>query len=107
MRTRIFLNHINTKLGTIPPDAEHVHVICDTSIMAFSIELPDGAANANREIIFYNVPETGSGFAVTVTSRNGRWVIGQSASEHVLNPGDTVGFVSDLKKRWLLSDINV
>jgi hypothetical protein len=108
MRTRIFINHTNASQPlTIPPDAEHVHIIFDSSVMAFTWTLPDGSANAEREFITYNIPETGVGNIVRVLSQNGRWVIGQSAYYHDINPGDTVSFVSDLKRRWLLSDINV
>jgi hypothetical protein len=106
MRTRVFLTPSDATLsGKYPASAEHVHIICDTSVAAFSVVLPDLLLAESREFIFYNLPENNVGNVLTVYPVTGQ-VIGVSDLSHTLAAFDTVGFVSDLRKRWLLSDIN-
>jgi hypothetical protein len=107
MRTRVFLNPSqNVLVGAYPDTAEHVHVVCDSTNAAFSVRLPDLLNVEHREIIFYNLQESGAGHDVTVQAVAGQ-IINTADSEHVLHAGDTVTFVSDLKKRWILSDVNI
>jgi hypothetical protein len=92
-------------VGAFRDDAEHVHIICDTATAAFTVTLPDLLFAEQREFIFYNLPETGAGNTLTVVPVSGQ-MIRVNESSHTLVALDTVGFVSDLKKRWLLNDIN-
>lgn len=106
MRTRLFLNPSNNKLvGNYPPEAEHIHVVLDSSNAAFSIQLPDATIPEHKEYIFYNIPSSGSGNDVTLLPVTGQFVINSDTS-HVLKAGDTVSATADLKKCWLLTDVN-
>ncbi len=106
MRTRVFLNPSqNVLVGSYPQDAEHVHVVLDSSASAFSVDLPDLFLPEHKEIIFYNVPSDGAGHDVTINAISGQVILNSNTS-HVLQPYDVVGFVSDLKSKWLLSDVN-
>jgi hypothetical protein len=97
-RARIFLSASQPQLvGKWNPGHEHIHVICNDT-QAFTFALPDLDSAKDNEFIVYNV---GTGL-VTVTGK----AMSTGATSHVLNPGDTVTFVSDLKSMWLLSDIN-
>lgn len=106
MRTRLFLSPSNNQLvGAYPADAEHIHIVCDTTDAEFTVQLPDANLPEHKELIFYNVPTSGTGHNVHVIPVGGQ-TLANSAVEHILAPGDTVTFVGDLKNRWLLSDIN-
>lgn len=105
-RTRIFLNHIdNTLIGKAYQAAKHVHVICDSYQAPFSVNLPDLFIPENQEYIVYNIPSSGSGNDVTITPISGQLIAGNTTS-HILHPYDAVTFVSDLKSKWLISDVN-
>ena len=100
MRTRVFLSPSQSSLvGKYPPDAEHIHVVC-VADRNMSLALPDLGGCEQMEFIVYNL-STNTG-TVTVTGK----LMSTGGTSHVLNPGDTVTFVSDLKTMWLLSDIN-
>jgi hypothetical protein len=106
MRTRVFLNPSDPVLvGKYSGDHEHVHVICDSSDAPFTIQLPDLFQPEHKEFIFYNMPENGTGNTVTIVTVSGQ-VMRINETSHALAALDTVGVVSDLKKRWLLSDVN-
>jgi hypothetical protein len=106
MRTRVFLNPSNNVLvGKYPNDAEHVHVVCDSTSGEFPVTIPDLYSNEQREFIFYNVYESGLGNNVTLAA-SGNQIIGINGKTHILAPLDSLSMVSDLKKRWLLSDVN-
>jgi hypothetical protein len=106
MRTRIFLNPSNNVLvGNYNPEVEHVHVVLDSSVAAFSVQLPDVTQPEHKEFIFYNYPSDGVGNAVTLVPVTGQLLINTDTS-HVLQPGDTVSACADLKNRWLLTDVN-
>jgi hypothetical protein len=101
MRTRIFLDASDTTLvGQYPPEAEHVHVYCDSSKGAFSVTLPDLKNPVHTEFVFYNIPLTGSGAAVTILTSAGQ-TIGNNEYSHIIKPFDSAVFVSDLVSRWL------
>jgi hypothetical protein len=106
MRTRVFLSPADIILsGKFPSTAEHVHVILDSTDSAFTVTLPDLIFQQDREFIFYNLPSSGAGNNVTIIPVGGQEIrIGEQS--HVLAALDTVGFVSDMKSRWLLSDTN-
>lgn len=100
-RVRVYLTPADTVLiGKYPQTAEHVHVEC-TSTSAFTVQLPDFKVCENRELIFYNV----GAFSVTLRAITGQ-LFSDGGSTHVLNSGDVVSVVSDMKTMWLLSDIN-
>jgi hypothetical protein len=100
MRTRVFLSPAQPQLvGKYQQKAEHVHVVCNAS-QAFSFSLPDLNTCENTEFVVYNLPLSAGN--VTVTAK----LMSTGATFHVLAPGDTVTFVSDLKSMWLLSDLN-
>lgn len=69
--SRITLNHSNTVLsGQYEVNAPMVIVILDSSEQAFTIELPPLNMALNNMFFFYNIPGTGSGNNVTVSSTN-------------------------------------
>ena len=106
MRTRVFLNPSdNTLAGRYPEDCEHIHIVLDSSDATFTVRLPDCKLPEHKEFIFYNLPEIGSGHNVTIIPVTGQEINVRQFS-HVLIPQDSATFVSDLRKRWLLSDIN-
>ena len=97
-RARIFLSAAHPQLvGKYNPGHEHIHVICNDT-QDFTFALPDLGSAKDNEFIVYNI---GTG-AVTVTGK----AMSTGSTSHVLNTGDTVTFVSDLKSMWLLSDAN-
>jgi hypothetical protein len=101
MRARVFISPSEPSIiGKFPKDAEHIHVVC-TAPYDFSFALPDLGACEQMEFIVYNLPSNAG--KVTVTGK----LMSTGGYSHVLNPGDTVTFVSDLKTMWLLSDINI
>jgi hypothetical protein len=68
---RIMLNPTNTVLvGQYEVNAPIVIVILDSSDQAFAIELPPLNVSVNNMFFFYNIPVTGSGNNVTVSSTN-------------------------------------
>jgi hypothetical protein len=106
MRTRVFLNPSNNILvGSYPADAEHIHVILDSSVAPFTVALPDVTQPEHKEFVFYNYPEDGVGNTVRVVPVSGQ-ELRIREFYHDLAPLDTVGMVADLKNRWLVSDIN-
>jgi hypothetical protein len=106
MRTRVFLTPSdNVLVGKYPQGADDVYVICDSTVAVFTVTLPDLFSPEHKEFIFYNMPEDGVGNDVTVACIAGQ-MINVNQFSHVLAPFDSATFVSDMKKRWLLSDIN-
>jgi hypothetical protein len=106
MRTRIFLSFSDRDLeGKYPPDAEHIHITLDSSGGEFSVMLPDIGGSEQKEFIFYNVPSVGSGNNVAVYAKPGQYIY-RDSDHHDLVPGDSVGFTTNLKKNWLITDIN-
>jgi hypothetical protein len=107
MRTRVFLNPSNNILvGAYPPDAEHIHVVLDSSNADFTVQLPDVTLPEHKEFVFYNLPASGAGNIVTLLAVTGQLVMINDIS-HALNPYDTVSIVADLRNRWLISDVNI
>lgn len=106
MRTRLRLSPENNVLnGAYPPNVEHIHIILDSANSAFTVTLPDVQLNEHREFIFYNNPSSGNGHNVTIVPVSGQLLIVRDTN-HVLRPYDTVSFCADLKKTWLLTDVN-
>jgi hypothetical protein len=105
MRTRLYLTPSNNVLA-YQGQAAHVHIECDSATGAFTVQLPDLFLPEDKEFIFYNMSSSGAGNEVTVRCVSGQ-LLSTGESEHVLNVGDTVTFVSNLKDKWLLSDVNV
>ena len=102
-RIRVFLSPSDPLLvGKYHAQAKHIHVVCDSKNGAFSIALPDLRMCEVQEFIVYNAPSSGAGNIVTITGT----AMEGGGTSHALNPGDTVTLVSDLKTRWLLSDVN-
>jgi hypothetical protein len=102
-RTRIFLNPSDSKLeGKYAEGAEHVHVVCDSALMAFSVALPNAITQEGREFVIYNHPSSGAGNDITITVVYGQY-INVVNTTHVLAAWDSHTFVSDLKGNWLLS----
>jgi hypothetical protein len=105
MRTRILLTPSNNAL-LYQPDSEHVHIECDTSTGAFSVTLPDLMLPKEKEFVFYNVPsDGGAGNDLTVQCVSGQ-VLSLGASSHVLKKNDSITLVSNMRDKWLMSDIN-
>lgn len=106
MRTRVFLTPAdNTLVGKFAEEHEHIHVICDSTIGAYSVILPDLFSPVHKEFIFYNLHTTGAGNAVTLRPQSGQ-TMDFTIVSHVVNPGDSVTVVSDMRGTWLLSDVN-
>lgn len=96
MRTRVFLSPSQPQLvGKYPGKAEHIHVVCNAT-RSFTTALPDLNACEQMEFIIYNLASSAG--TVTVTGK----LMSTGATSRVLNPGDIVTFVSDLKTTWLL-----
>ena len=107
MRTRVFLNPSETSLtGKYQGDEEHIHVVCDTTIASFTVLLPDLTQQKEKEFVFYNIPASGDGSnTVTIQCIQGQ-LIDNKYSSHVINVGDTITIVSNMKGSWLLCDVN-
>jgi hypothetical protein len=103
-RTRIFLNPSCTLL-TYPQDSEHVHISCDTALAPFSFVLPSISQCQEQEFIVYNNPSIGDGNALIVNSRSGQ-LLEDGTFARTLAPFDSVTFVSDMRRKWLVSDIS-
>jgi hypothetical protein len=97
-RQRIFLNHYdNTIVGKYSHDAETVHIVLDSEITEFSVELPPLGNNEKTDFIFYNLPEYGDGNDVTITGRS----INKIETSLTIQPFETASFVDSLKGYWL------
>ena len=90
----------NSLVGKISQDAEHVHVLLDSSLASFTVVLPDATATMKRELIFKNTGINN----VTLLAVNGQYL--DLDISHVVAPLDLVGLWSDLVKTWWLQDSN-
>jgi hypothetical protein len=95
-----------TLLGKYQEDAEHLLVVLDTSaLLAYDVYLPDLTLPANKEFMFKNLPFGTVGANVTIHTINGQLIDGRDYS-HVITPFDFVAFRTDLKRTWILMDVN-
>jgi hypothetical protein len=95
-------DHVLT--GRYSQEGEHIHIICNSSAGAYTVNLPDLRTASNKEFIFYNPSALGNN-NVTIAEVFG-YKFSNGARSHVLIPNDSATFVSDLNSMWLLSDIN-
>jgi hypothetical protein len=90
----------NTLKGKIQGDAEHVHVLLDSTTAGFTVVLPDATATMQRELIMKNIGTNN----VTVIPLTGQFV--DKSTSHVISALDLVSFWSDRVKTWWMLDNN-
>lgn len=102
-RSRIYLTTADSVLANkYAQSAKHVHVFCDSTDGAFTVMLPDLRDAQDKEFVFKNFgPNT-----VTVQAASGQYIDYPAQRSHTLQSLDSAGFVSDMKTRWALNDIN-
>lgn len=100
-KSRVFLSPVLQNLpGSFPADAEEVIVVCDTTLGAFTIELPIPYNNESRRFTLYNISKYGVGGTITVTARSINYVLGATKTVAV---NEVVSFVDSLDGTWLVS----
>jgi hypothetical protein len=87
--------------GKINEDAEHVHILIDTTNGPFTITLPDANGTMKRELIFKNI---GTTFDAEIVPIVGQYI--DFSRSHPLAPLDLVSIWSDLNGTWWLLDSN-
>jgi hypothetical protein len=100
-RQKIVLTPFDNALaGKINGDAEHVHVLLDSTLAPFTVVLPDATATMQREIICKNIGTND----VTIIPIDGQFL--DTSTSHVISPLDLVSFWPDLVKTWWMLDNN-
>jgi hypothetical protein len=93
-------------LGKYQEDAEHLFIVLDTSaLIPFTVYLPDLKLPANKEFQFKNLPFGTAGAIVTISTINGQLIDGRDYT-HAVNPFDFLAFRTDLRRTWVLMDVN-
>jgi hypothetical protein len=101
MIQRVFLNPSDPTLtGKYDNAADEVVIVCDSTIAAFSVRLPDLTMQQNRTFTFYNIYTSGSGNDVTIQPVTGQ-IIMMNDTSYTLSAGSSKQFQTDSKKRWL------
>jgi len=100
-RQKIILTPSNKALATlINPDAEHVHILLDSTTAGFTVTLPDATGSMQRELIFKNIGD----YDVTIVPITGQYI--DKSLTHTLHPLDLISLWSDLVKTWWMLDNN-
>lgn len=93
-------------LGKYSESDEHLLIVLDTSaLIPFTVYLPDLKLPAHKEFQFKNLPFGTVGETVTVSTINGQLIDGRDYT-HAVAPFDFVAFRTDLKRTWVLMDVN-
>jgi hypothetical protein len=87
-------------VGKISPDAEHIHILLDSSKAAFTVTLPDAAASMKRELIFKNIGAN----TVTIQALTGQYI--DESTSHALAHLDLVSLWADQVRTWWMLDNN-
>lgn len=100
-KSRVFLSPVLPNLpGSFPAEAEEVIVVCDTTLGAFTVDLPVPYNNESRRFTLYNIAKSGSGGATTITARSINYVPGATKTVAV---NEVVSFIDSLDGTWLVS----
>lgn len=92
-RQRIFLlPEDNRIIGKYNPEADDVHVICNSTSAAFTVALPPSGSVEKPEFIFYNIYTDGDGYDVTISGN----INGVNDTTHIIKPGYTCRLVDGL-----------
>lgn len=98
-RVRVFLTPVNNRLiGSYSPYSKSVYVICDSSLNEFTVELPSLYNNENVEFKFYNIPISGLGNNVIITSYSINYT---KPGLCTLTPGEVFTFIDSLDGTWI------
>lgn len=90
-RQRIFLlPEDNRIIGKYNPEADNVHVICNSTSGEFTVELPPSGSIEKPEFVFYNQPIDGNN---VIISGN---IDGVNNTTYYLAPGGVVRIVDGL-----------
>lgn len=101
MRTKIILTPYDKILvGKYSQEAEHIYILLDTTLIGFTVYLPDCRNGNQFEFIFKNI---GSNIA-RIQTITGQYI--DNTLYHDVNPWDLVSLWSDLDKRWIMLDNN-
>jgi hypothetical protein len=97
----MFLTPSNNLLSGYRQDADHIDTVCDSSVLPFTIVLPDLLLAEDKEYIFCNIGAN----AVTIKPIGGQ-LFSDGSSTYTLDAYQAATFVSDLKKCWIMSSGN-
>jgi len=89
-----------TLVGKYDQVHDNIVVVCDSTVAAFSVRLPDLTMQQNRTFTFYNIYTSGSGNDVTIQPVTGQ-IIMMNDTSYTLSAGSSKQFQTDSKKRWL------
>lgn len=82
----------NRIIGKYNPEADQVHVICNSTSAAFAVALPPSGSVEKPEFVFYNVTKSGNGNSVTISGN----IDEVSSTTYVIPPGGVVRIVDGL-----------
>jgi hypothetical protein len=94
-RQKIILTPWDKELsGKLNPEAEHIHILLDSTTAAFSVTLPDAAATMQRELIFKNIGTN----TVILVPINGQYI--DDAESETIAASYALGLWADLMGTW-------
>ncbi len=85
--------------GKILPYETDIKIVCDSSTSGFSVTLPD-LKGFDKELSFYNIPETEPGNDITISTVTGQ-IININEFYTTLSPFENCTLISDKVKRWV------
>lgn len=98
---RVYLSPVQNRIiGNYPVTAKRIHIICDSSISSFVVELPPLGISEEQEFTFYNIPLSGSGNYVDIKAARSM-EINRTDSVKRLISGEAMLFVDTLKSYWV------
>jgi hypothetical protein len=99
-RQKIILTPYDPDLtGKINGEAEHVHVLLDTTVAAFTVALPSVTATMKRELLFKNIGANDA----TIISQAGQYC--DLSTSIIIRPLDLVSLWADLIKTWWIQGV--
>jgi hypothetical protein len=94
MRQKIILTPTAPYLNQISEDAEHVHVLLDTTTGPFTVTLPSANGTMKRELIFKNIGT----YNVVISALSGDYI--DNVKQWIVGPTDCLRVWSDLAGTW-------
>jgi len=92
--------------GKYAKEHDTIVVVLDTRLgVSFDVTLPDLSMPKDKEFIFKNLSYGNQGAVVTVKTTNKQHIDGQFYEQEV-NPGDTIGFRTNLIDTWVMMGSN-
>lgn len=98
VRTLLKLTPLNPKLSGQYTHGEHILVLCDTTIGAFSCSVPSADVTEETEFIVKNVGNTG--FSLTLSLDNSRDTFSDNTTALTILNGETVTVRCNMANRW-------